>query len=345
MKTHEKLTGYSRFSGCGAKLGPGILDKALCGLSQPDYDFLIADYSTSEDCGVIKISEQQALVQTIDFFPPIVDEPWSYGRIAGANALSDIYAMGADPVSAVSVVCFPVNQLSLDYLKEIMAGGLSALAEAGAALVGGHSIDDNELKFGFSINGLIHPHHILRNNSPKLNEAVILTKPIGTGAINTALRADLVSENALSASIVSMQTLNKKASEICRNFSVSACTDVTGFGLLGHAAEIFSDAPAGLHIDSKDIPLLPDAYTYIQMGLVPEGTYRNMDFRGHIIDNFSNINEDLLHLLFDPQTSGGLLFTVAENESDKIIKTMKEEGINAAVIGKTTSNRGRISID
>ncbi len=336
----NKLTSYTKFSGCGAKLGPALLDKALCGLKQPDYKNLISDFSTSDDAGIYKINDEVALVQTVDFFPPIVDDPYIFGQIAAANSLSDVYAMGGKPVTALSLVCFPKDKAKIETLREIMDGGLNKLIEAETALVGGHSIEDDELKFGFSISGTVHPDKVLYNNRPGENEKLILTKEIGTGIINTALRGGVASKQAIEASIESMRTLNKKAAEVISSYTVSSCTDITGFGLIGHACEMTGGGESGLKIFSSQIPLLPDVIEYAQMGLIPAGTYRNRDYRLAYVTNRDSLNRLTIDLLFDPQTSGGLLFTVAASEADSICEEMKKNGVPSAIIGETTKTKG-----
>jgi len=333
MAEEKKLTEYSRFSGCGAKLGPGLLDKALCGLSQPKRPEILADFSGSEDAGVYKINSETALVQTIDFFPPIVDSPGLFGEIAAANALSDIYAMGGTPITAVNVLCFPEGDLSLEILRMIMDGALGKLIEAGTALLGGHSVSDKELKFGFAVNGTVHPDRIIRNNTPREGDCLILTKPLGTGTINTALKAGLASTRAVSASETSMSSLNKTASLLMKKYKISACTDITGFGLAGHSAELILNSGLELEIFTKDLPLLPDVMEYISMGLVPEGTFRNRQFRESMIQNPKDVPSETMDLLFDPQTSGGLLISLPEMDGRGLLKELQEAGINAAVIG------------
>lgn len=340
-----ELTKYTKFAGCGAKLGPGTLDKALCGLSQPAYPKLIADYKTSEDAGVYQVTDDIALVQTIDFFPPIVNDPYFFGQIAAANALSDVYAMGGDPITALSVVCYPKNNLDIDHLRSVMEGGLSKLIEAGAALVGGHSLDDPELKFGYAVTGLIHPKKVLRNNTLKQGETLILTKPLGTGTINTALRAGKASDAAVEESIKSMTMLNKKAAQIIREYPVSACTDVTGFGLIGHACEMMSGTDAGIRINFQSVSLFPDTMKYIKAKFIPGGTHRNKEYRIEHVDNAETVSEEILNTLFDPQTSGGLLFSVPSEASTEILKKLKETGHNASIIGGTTNKAERVEIE
>ncbi|HPN32550.1 MAG TPA: selenide, water dikinase SelD [bacterium] len=344
MTDKIRLTQYSKFSGCGAKLGPAILDRALCGLSQPKYPELIVDYSNSDDAGVYKITDDIAMINTVDFFPPIVDDSFLFGQIAAANALSDIYAMGGKAKTALSIVCFPENKLDIKILRRIMDGALSKLEEAGAALVGGHSISDDSLIFGLAVTGVVHPKKILLNNSPKINQDIILTKPIGTGTINTALRAGCVSETSLNAAINSMTQLNKTASEIILKYRVSACTDVTGFGLGGHSCEMIAGTQTGFRIFFSEIKFLPDAIEYVKQGLVPAGTYRNKDFRAKFIKDFKKFDDDIIDIFFDPQTSGGLLFTVDKNDSPFVLDELTKNNVNAFKIGETTDAAEKIEI-
>jgi selenide, water dikinase len=339
-----KLTTFSRFSGCGAKLGPGLLDKALCGLSQREYPDLIADFRRSEDAGVLRLNAEQALVHTVDFFPPIVDDPYLFGRIAGANALSDVYAMGGRPCTAVSIVGFPVEALDIEVLRRMMEGGLSALSDADCPLVGGHSIDDRELKLGYAVTGIVHPDRVWLNNALRGGEVLILTKPIGTGLITTAMRGGLVSDTALAAATASMGTLNRKASEILQRHDVHACTDVTGFGLLGHACEMAADSACNIRILAASVPLLPDVKEYAAMGLVPEGTYRNKEFRLRFVAHPDRAGEDMVNILFDPQTSGGLLAAVPSADADAVLGELQSAGIPAGCIGATVAGTGMIEI-
>ena len=339
-----RLTSFSRFAGCGAKLGPGMLDQALCGLSQPEYPDLIADFRRSEDAGVLRLTADLALIHTVDFFPPIVDDPFLFGRIAAANALSDIYAMGGKPCTAVSVVGFPAGSLDISILRKMMEGGLEALAEAGCPLVGGHSIDDQELKFGYAVTGIVHPLKVWLNNSIRGGESLILTKPIGTGLVTTTERAGLASQEAFHAACASMGTLNRKAAEILERYQVRACTDVTGFGLLGHACEMASGSSCDIRVMAAAVPMLPSVLDYAAMGLVPEGTYRNKGFRLRFIANPMAIDGDDLNILFDPQTSGGLLAAVEAGEATTIIREMHAAGIPAESIGTTVAGNGMVEL-
>ncbi len=327
MSSDIKLTSYTKFSGCGAKLGPGLLDKALCELFQPEYPELLVDYRNADDAGVWRINDNTALVQTVDFFPPIVDDPFDFGRIAAANALSDVYAMGGRPITAMSIVVFPTGKADIAVLREIMGGALDALKEAGAALVGGHSIKDEELKFGLAVTGLVHPERALKNNSPRKGDILILTKPIGTGCINRALKAGKASDRSIAASIQSMSALNKTAAEILENSDVSACTDVSGFGLLGHVCEMISGSGYGAKVSPDQVETLPDAVAYIESGLVPGRTLANREYREKWISNAGIIEESILNLLFDPQTSGGLLAAVHPIIAEKALNELRDSGI------------------
>ena len=334
----------SRFAGCGAKLGPGLLDKALCNLSQPAYPGLIADFRHSEDAGVLQLDPEKALIHTVDFFPPIVEDPLAFGRIAAANALSDIYAMGGRPVTAVCMVSFPVETLEVEVLARMMEGGLQCLREAGCPLVGGHSIQDAELKLGYAVTGIVHPQEVWLNNTLRGAERLILTKPIGTGLITTAARAGLASAEALEAAVTSMCALNRRAAEVLSRHRVSACTDVTGFGLLGHACEMVVDTAWDARIETASVPVLPSAQEYASMGLVPEGTFRNKEFRLRLVSGHESMDPDLLNVLFDPQTSGGLLAAVPAETADAALRELRAEGIAAAIVAETVKGSGQVEL-
>lgn len=339
-----ELTDFTRFSGCGAKLGPQFLDKVLCGLSQPQYPNIIADFKTCDDAGIYQINESTALVQTLDFFPPIVDDPYLFGQIAAANSLSDVYAMGGRPVTAMSIVCFPKETIHMSHLRAIMDGGMSKLIEAETALVGGHSIEDGEVKFGFSVTGLVDPKAVLLNNKPRIGDRLILTKPIGTGIVNTALRAGEVSEESLDAATESMVALNKVAAEVAGYFDLSACTDITGFGLIGHACEMIVGTAAGFVLDFPAVPLLPSVEEYVQMGLIPAGTYRNREYRKASVVNYDELSQDCVDLLFDPQTSGGLLLAVNSGEAVQLLTQLQDKGIQASLVGEVTDKAEQIYV-
>lgn len=340
MSDSPALTSFTRFSGCGAKLGPGVLEQALCGLRQPAYPQLLADFSGCEDAGLFRLDDGSALVQTVDFFPPIVDDPFLFGRIAAANALSDVYAMGGRPVTALCLACYPLKALGMDALKAMMAGGLDALAEAGCALLGGHSVEDPEPKLGYAVTGLVDPAKAWRNNTLRPGAALLLTKPLGTGLVNMALRAGCADPGSLRTAHASMAALNRTAAEALAAFRVLACTDVTGFGLAGHAAEMVDGAPCGLRIRYADLPLIPGAADYAAMGLVPEGATRNRQGRGRFVKAEGVLDPVALDVVFDPQTSGGLLAAVPLEQASAALAALEARGVHAALIGETGGEPG-----
>lgn len=300
----------------------------------------------AEDAGVYKLSEELAIVQTLDFFTPVVNDPYIFGQVTAANALSDVYAMGGKPLTAMNIVCFPVKTMDMSILKEILAGGLDKLREAGVTLVGGHSVEDQELKYGLSITGIIHPAKVILNTGARAGDKLLLTKPLGTGIINTALKGGLADEGAVSRAIECMVTLNRKASELMMEVDVHACTDVTGFGLLGHACEMIEGTDVGMVIHSATVPLLPETEGYARMGLIPAGTIRNRDFRLPMIELATEISDEKLLILFDAQTSGGLLISVPGQEADMLLQRMHEEGIEeATLIGEVTAeSKGKVTV-
>ena len=300
---------------------------------------------TSDDAGVYQLNGEVALVQTVDFFTPIVDDPFTFGQIAVANALSDVYAMGGTPLTGMNLVAFPIKTLSLSILKEILLGGLSKMKEAGVALVGGHSVEDPEIKYGLAVTGLIHPKKIITNAKAK-GDKLVLTKPLGTGIISTALKGGMASEEAVRKSVESMVTLNRTASEWMKAFGAHACTDITGFGFIGHAMEMVLASQVGLVIQSKAIPIFPDAMEYAKLGLIPGGAYSNRDFFSCRVDVQTDVPALLMDLLYDPQTSGGLLISLSSNKAEGLVEALKkEENIDACIVGKVVEEpRGRIQI-
>lgn len=332
MSESPQLTQFTRFSGCGAKLGPGVLEEALCGLVQPAYPELLAGFKGSEDAGLFRLGPDLALVQTVDFFPPIVDDPHLFGRIAAANALSDLYAMGARPITALALVCHPLKALGIGPLKAMLAGGLEALAEAGCALLGGHSIEDPEPKLGYAVTGLVDPARVWRNNTLEPGASLILTKRIGTGLVNMAVRAECASAESQAAAHRSMGTLNKVAAEVLARFPVMACTDVTGFGLAGHAVEMAAGTVCGLRLRYRDLPLLPGVLDYAAQGLVPEGARRNRA-RLRFLRNAGEVPALALDVLFDPQTSGGLLAALPEAVAGEALAALRAAGVDACLVG------------
>ena len=296
--------------------------------------------ATADDAGVYKISDELALIQTVDFFTPIVDDPYDFGRIAAANALSDVYAMGGIPKTALNIVAFPINTLDGAILRAILAGGLDKLREAQTVLLGGHSIVDEEMKYGLAITGFVHPGKILANQGLKTGDCLILTKALGTGIISTATKGGLVSDQTLRRVTTLMATLNKYAAQIMADFPVSACTDITGFGLLGHLAEMIAGTGMGVVIDCQAVPVLPEALEFAAMGMVPAAAHKNRLFRQQMVEIDADFDPVLRDILFDPQTSGGLLIGCAEKAARSLLHRLLEEGVgDARIIGYVTHEK------
>ncbi len=289
---------------------------------------------TGDDAGVYKVSDDLALIQTVDFFTPVVDDPYDFGRIAAANSLSDVYAMGGHPKTAMNIVGFPISLLSTETLKEILAGGAEKVREAGAVLLGGHSVEDEELKYGLSITGFVHPDKVLANRGLRKGDQLVLTKPLGTGIVNTAIKADLATVQTVRKVTEIMAQLNKDAARIMDDFNISACTDITGFGLLGHLCEMVNDTSLLAVINAQQVPLLPEAVEFGSMGLVPIGAHKNRNFREDMVVSPESFDPVLRDILYDPQTSGGLLVGCREGEAEQLVSRLKNEGIeHAEIIG------------
>ncbi len=307
---------------------------------------LIAGMERSEDAGVYRLSDDLAIVQTVDFFTPIVDDPYQFGQIAVANSLSDVYAKGGRPLTAMNIVCFPVKTMDISVLRKILTGGLDKMREAGVLLVGGHSVEDKELKYGLSVTGIIHPSRVILNTGARIGDRLILTKPLGVGIVNTALKGDMVDRATVDKAMRCMATLNNRASELMQKTAVNACTDVTGFGLLGHACEMIEDTDVGLIIDSAAVPHFPEVRELAEMGLVPGGAHRNRDFRAHMVEFAEGVPAYMVDVLFDPQTSGGLLISLPAENASGLLREMHKEGVDdAAIIGEVVDEpKGRIVV-
>ena len=307
---------------------------------------LLVGLERADDSGVYKLSDDLAIIQTIDFITPIVDDPYTFGQIAAANALSDVYAMGGSPLTAMNVVCFPIQSQDISVLSDILRGGFDKLREAGATLVGGHSIDDPELKYGLAVTGVIHPSRIVTKDGAKAGDKLILTKPLGTGVVSTALKGGIAGEEAVARIAASMTTLNKKASELMQEVGGHACTDITGFGLLGHACGMIDNGALGMEVHVSSIPLFPDALQFAQMGLFPAGTQRNREFRLNMIEQAYDIDDNMWNILFDPQTSGGLLISVPGKKAEVLLQNLYRHGVrDAAIIGQVIREpKGKIIV-
>jgi len=302
--------------------------------------------ATLDDAGVYKLTDDLAIIQTIDFFTPIVDDPYMFGQIAAANALSDVYAMGGKPLTAMNVVCFPRKSLDISVLKDILRGGLDKMCEAGVVLVGGHSIDDTELKYGLSVTGIVDPKRLVTNAGVKAGDKLILTKPLGTGIISTALKAGMVSQETIAKLAKSMVALNHKASELMLEAGVNACTDITGFGLLGHTVQLAQNSQVGINIQFDSIPFFPEAGEFAKQGLCPAGLHRNREFYSASVKIARELPDYMQDTLFDPQTSGGLLICLSSGGAERLLDRLREAGVtNAAIIGEAVGEpRGVVTV-
>lgn len=332
MKGVEEKNMFCKGGGCTAKLGAGVLSRVLERLPKgPENPALLVGYDSRDDAAVYQLSDDLAVVQTLDFFPPMVDDPYTFGQIAAANALSDIYAMGGTVKLALNIVCFP-ERMDLNVLGEIMRGGAEKVIEAGGILAGGHSIADTDVKYGLSVTGTVHPERIYSNNRGRPGDRLILTKRLGVGIICTANRVGEASPEAMEAAVASMTTLNKSAAELCRSYEIHACTDVTGFGFLGHLHEMM-DGRLSCRIRARQVPVFPQALDYADEFLLTAAGQRN---RNHVEPyvRFEQIPFALQEVLYDPQTSGGLLIALGAEEAEELCAQLREIGLPAAVVGE-----------
>ena len=330
INMEEKIV-FCKGGGCTAKLGAGVLSRVLEKLPRGEQDpSLLVGYDSRDDAAVYKISDDTAIVQTLDFFPPMVDDPYTFGQIAAANALSDIYAMGGEVKTALNIVCFP-EKMDLNILGEIMRGGSEKVIEAGGTLAGGHSIADSDVKYGLSVMGVVHPDRVLANNQGQPGDKLILTKKLGVGIICTANRVGEASEAAMHEAIRSMTTLNKYASEICRKYDVHACTDVTGFSFLGHLHEML-DGKLNCCIAASEVPVIEEAHRHANEFLLTAAGQRNRNHTGPFVE-FRNIPFSMEEILFDPQTSGGLLAAVKAEQADALEAELQNAGLPAKIVG------------
>jgi selenide, water dikinase len=319
-------------------MAPGDLDRALCGLVFPTDENVIVGLERADDAGVYRISDELALIQTVDFFTPIVDDPYWFGQIAAANALSDVYAMGGTPKTAMNLVAFPVKDMELSVLRQVIQGGLDKLAEAAVVLIGGHSIEDKELKYGLSVTGIVHPAKVLTKKNLRPGDRLVLTKPLGTGIVNTAIKAAMASAQLTDQTTRLMAALNRDAANVMLSFDIGACTDVTGFGLLGHLAEMVSGSGTSAKIHADRVPVISEALEFAAMGLIPAGAYKNREFRESMITVADTVGRSRQDVLFDPQTSGGLLISVSGRQAETLVAALKDAGIgDASQIGEIMS--------
>jgi len=308
MEKEIKLTQYTEASGWGAKIGPKTLSHVLRNIPKLNNENLLVGFDTSDDAAVYRVSKDKAIIQTLDFFTPVVNDPYEYGQIAAANALSDIYAMGGKPTLAMNIVGFP-SCLSSDILEQILLGGADKVKEAGAILVGGHSVEDDEPKYGLSVTGEIDPKNIISNATAKTGDVIVLTKPLGVGILLTALKADLLEDKKIKELTINMKTLNKVAGEAMLKFPVSSGTDVTGFGLLGHLYEMAKGSGKSINIDTSKIAIIEGTIEQAEIGIIPAAAYRNQEYISEFV-SFDNVEVSIQDILYDPQTSGGLIISI-----------------------------------
>jgi selenide,water dikinase len=321
-------------------MGPGDLARALEGLDLGRHPNLIVGLESADDAGVYRLTDEIALVLTVDYFTPIVDDPFAFGQIAAANALSDVYAMGANPICAMNIVCFPTGNLDLAVLQQILRGGLDKLREAGVALVGGHTVTDPELKYGLSVTGVVHPERVLTNRGAQPGDRLVLTKPLGTGIVNTAIKGGVASADAIAEVIASMSSLNRDAARVVTAHPVHACTDITGFGLAGHACEMIDGGGIGMRLEASSLPFFEAAREYAGMGLLPGGLHRNRTHFEPRVELGAGVPQHLVDLLYDPQTSGGLLLAVAADRIDRLLEELREAGVDAVDVGQVIDHPG-----
>lgn len=331
---NEKL--FCKGGGCTAKLGAGILSRVLERLPKFDKDpALLIGYDSKDDAAVYKLTDEVAVVQTLDFFPPMVDDPYTFGQIAATNALSDIWAMGGQVKTALNIVCFP-EKSDLNILGEMMRGGAEKVAEAGGVLAGGHSIADSDVKYGLSVMGVVHPDRIYANNTPQTGDCLVLTKRLGVGILCTANRVGETSAEAMAAAIASMTTLNKYAAQCCRAYEIHACTDVTGFSFLGHLHEMM-DGAHSCRIEAGAVPVFSEALRHADEFLLTAAGQRNRNHTGPFV-RFENVPFAMEEVLFDPQTSGGLLVALPKEQAAALVEDLRRGGAPAAVVGEVTDS-------
>ncbi|MDH4157453.1 MAG: selenide, water dikinase SelD [candidate division Zixibacteria bacterium] len=336
--TEVKLTRFTHGLGCACKLRPQLLEEVLRKLPAPADPRILVGTETSDDAAVYRLDDNTAVVQTVDFFTPIVDDPFSFGSIAAANSLSDIYAMGARPLFALSVVGFPSNRLPLKVLEEILKGAHAKAREAGVSIIGGHTVDDTEPKYGLAVTGVVHPEKLVTNCNAQDGDVLILTKPIGTGILSTAMKRGLLEPGQADLLVRTMAALNREAAEAMQTVGVNACTDVTGFGLLGHLLEMMLGSHTSAEIKAGAVPLLPDVIGLAASGVVPGGSSDNFNYTAPYVEYDEAISATRRLLLNDAQTSGGLLIAVAEDKAQRLAALLKEKGVVSAVVGKVVSS-------
>jgi len=337
-KETVKLTKLSKCAGCGAKVGAGVLAQLLKDIKVHSDPNLLVGFDRSDDASVYRISDDLALVQTVDFFPPIADDPYLFGQIAATNALSDVYAMGGEPKLCLNIMAVP-EKMPMEAVHEILRGGYDKVYEAGALITGGHSIHDDEPKYGLAVTGFVHPDRVLTNSGARPGDVLFLTKPLGIGILSTAAKVDMVSQEGQDHMFAWMTTLNRAARDTMVKFDVHACTDVTGFGLMGHALEMMEGSGVQAVIETETLDLIPEAKELARIGIVPAGAYRNRTFAEKAVD-LKGIELCVQDVLFDPQTSGGLLIACDPRDADGLFEELKKNVPSAQRIGTVQAYEG-----
>ena len=338
METEVKLTKLASCAGCGAKVGAGTLVKLLEGFKSHTDERLIVGYDKSDDASVYVISEDTAIIQTTDFFPPIVDDPYLYGRIAATNALSDVYAMGGQPKLALNIMCV-TQSMDSDTVRQVLKGGYDAAYDAGAIITGGHTIQGAEPIYGLAVTGFVHPEKVLTNSGAKPGDVLVLTKPLGVGIIATAAKAEMADKPLMDKIYSQMATLNKTARDIMVKYPVNSCTDITGFGIMGHSFEMAQGSGCTLHIETDKVPYHKEALEFAEMGLVPAGAYRNRNFAENGVKLCGDISRAMQDIFYDPQTSGGLLVAIPKEYAQQFVAELKNSVPQAEIIGYVTEKQ------
>jgi selenide,water dikinase len=329
-----RLTEMVSCAGCAAKLAPSDLANVLGGLKQPHNPKVLVGIETADDAGVYLLRDDLALVQTVDFFTPIVDNPYDYGRIAALNSINDVWAMAGTPLTALAVTCFPKQGLDFSILAEIMQGGLDVLTQNGVALLGGHSVDSAQIMFGYAVTGTVDPAKIATNKGARAGDVLILTKPIGTGVISTGIKFAKAGSDAVAASLSTMLLAGREAAEVMREFEITGATDVTGFSLLGHGWELAHASQVTIEIESSKVPLIPGALDLARQGMLTSGDKTNRTYVGEDIQIAPDLPKELASLLFDPQTAGGMLMSAPPDRAPRVLSSLVKTYPDAAIIGQ-----------
>jgi selenide, water dikinase len=328
--------------GCSAKLSATDLAEALKDLPKMNDENLLVDIDTHDDAGVYKVSDEIALIQTTDFFPPICSDAYDYGQIAAANALSDVYAMGGKPITALNLLLFPSKNISMQVLKEILRGGQEKVAESGALVVGGHTVVDDIPKYGLAVTGIVHPEKVITNANAEQGDVLVLTKAIGTGVIISGKKGNEVTDKVYSEAIETMKRLNSASATVMQEFNVRAATDVTGFGLLGHAMKMAEASDVSIEINSNAVPIIEGAYDLVDKGYIPCASFSNQEYLKEVVSFSKGLDYNLKMLLLDAQTSGGMLICVSQNQADALVGRLREEGdVVSTVVGRVKEFSGK----